>query len=189
MFVSQTHQLTVSKRSYTQAMLRGKTASDSNVWQSRRGRLTEGKVLFILLLRVYFAFVIGCIKIDQSALNKYIFPTLLTERKTLQLLDEISAAYVMVDTSTYPRQKQFVSSFNHGQTSANRTEPGPSFQLQRQPCVCHALVRLLIKTAQLKVENSAQTTFRFTPVGFRAPRFNISTRLSITSMDIPKLTR
>jgi hypothetical protein len=26
--------------------------------------------------------------------------------------------------------------YNHGQTSANRTKPGPSFQLQKLLCVC-----------------------------------------------------
>jgi len=31
-------------------------------------------------------------------------------------------------------------------------------------------VALRTKTAQLKVENSARTTFRFSPVGFCAPR-------------------
>ncbi len=66
-----------------------------------------------------------------------------------------------------------LSMFRHGQMSANRTEPGPSFQLQRWPCVCHALKRLLIKTAQLKVENSAQTTFRFCPVRYRTPWFRV----------------
>ncbi len=53
---------------------------------------------------------------------------------------------------------------SHGQTSANRTEPGPSFQLQKGLLVCHALMLLMIKTAQLKVESLAQTTFRFPPV-------------------------
>jgi hypothetical protein len=43
--------------------------------------------------------------------------------------------------------------------------------------VCKALVLLRSKTAQLKVENSAQITFRFCPDSFRAPREN-STLLS-----------
>jgi hypothetical protein len=32
----------------------------------------------------------------------------------------------------------------------------------------------IIKTAKLKVENSAQTSFRFSPVSFRAPRVDTS---------------
>jgi len=35
-------------------------------------------------------------------------------------------------------------------------------------CLCHA-VALIIKTAKLKVENSTQTTFSFSPVSIRAP--------------------
>jgi hypothetical protein len=35
------------------------------------------------------------------------------------------------------------------------------------PCYC-----IHKKMARLKAENSAQTTFRFSPVSFRAPRFN-----------------
>jgi hypothetical protein len=36
-------------------------------------------------------------------------------------------------------------------------------------CLYHA-VTVIIKTAKLKVENSAQTTFRLSPVSFCAPR-------------------
>jgi hypothetical protein len=38
--------------------------------------------------------------------------------------------------------------------------------------VCPYLaIELITKTAQLKVENLAQTTFRFSPVSFRAPEY------------------
>ncbi len=47
-------------------------------------------------------------------------------------------------------------------------------------CIGHELYTFC-KTAQLKVENSAQTTFRLSPVSFRAPRcwYLMSTRLSL----------
>jgi hypothetical protein len=38
------------------------------------------------------------------------------------------------------------------------TQPGLSLQLKRWPCIWHALVLLLSKTAQLKAENLAQAT-------------------------------
>ncbi len=34
----------------------------------------------------------------------------------------------------------------------------------------HALMQLLIKTARLKVENSAQTTLKLSPVRYRTPQ-------------------
>ncbi len=58
----------------------------------------------------------------------------------------------------------------HGQTLAKRTNPGPSLQVEKWLCFCYLLMFLLSKTAQLKVENLAQTTFRFSPVIYRAPR-------------------
>jgi hypothetical protein len=36
-------------------------------------------------------------------------------------------------------------------------------------CLCHAIV-LIVRTAELKVENSARTTFRLSTVSFHAPR-------------------
>jgi hypothetical protein len=51
---------------------------------------------------------------------------------------------------------------NHGQTSANRPKPGPSFQLKKWPCACNKIILLWIKTAQLKVENTAQVEEQFT---------------------------
>jgi hypothetical protein len=53
---------------------------------------------------------------------------------------------------------------------ASRTKSGPSFQVWKQLLLCHLLMLLLNKTAQIKVENSAQTAFRFSPVRYRAPR-------------------
>ncbi len=61
---------------------------------------------------------------------------------------------------------------NHGQTSANRTKPGPSLKVEKRLCLCYLRKFLLSKTSQLKVENSAQTTFRFSPVRYRAPLTN-----------------
>ncbi len=49
------------------------------------------------------------------------------------------------------------------QTSANRVKPVLSFQVWKWLCVCHLIMSLWIETAQLKVENSAQTSFRFSP--------------------------
>jgi hypothetical protein len=37
-------------------------------------------------------------------------------------------------------------------------------------CACH-VITLITKTAQLKVENSARTTLRFSPVNLRAPHW------------------
>jgi hypothetical protein len=56
----------------------------------------------------------------------------------------------------------------HGQTLANRTKPGPSFQLFIWVCFCIHDCMYIIITAQLIVENSAQTSFRFSPPCFRA---------------------
>ncbi len=61
----------------------------------------------------------------------------------------------------------------HVQTLANRTKPGPSLQVEKWSCLCCQLMFLLSKTAQLKVENSAKTTFRFSPVRYRAPRVSL----------------
>ncbi len=61
---------------------------------------------------------------------------------------------------------------DYGQTLANRTKPGPSLQVQKRLCLCCILIFLLIQTAQLKVENSAQTTFRFSPVRYCVPRLD-----------------
>ncbi len=57
----------------------------------------------------------------------------------------------------------------HEQTLASGTKPGPSFQLQIRPFVYNMNFLHNNKSAQLKVENSVQTTFRFSPVSFRAP--------------------
>jgi hypothetical protein len=62
------------------------------------------------------------------------------------------------------------SAFVHGQASSNRTTPWLSLTLEVvvfMPCV--KFIRT--KTDQLKVVNLAQTTFRFTPVRYRAPHF------------------
>jgi hypothetical protein len=61
--------------------------------------------------------------------------------------------------------------FIHGQTLANRMKPGLSLQVEKWLCFCYLLMFLLSKTDQLKLENLAQTTFRFSPVRYRAPRF------------------
>ncbi len=67
------------------------------------------------------------------------------------------------------------SFFDFLQTFANRTKPGPSLQVEKWLCLCYLLMFQLSKTAQLKVENSAQTTFRLSPVRCRAPRLLIRT--------------
>ncbi len=63
----------------------------------------------------------------------------------------------------------------HGQTLANRTKPGPSLRVEKWLCLCYLLMFLLSKTAWLKVENSAQTTFRFSPVRYRTPQVGFIT--------------
>jgi len=50
------------------------------------------------------------------------------------------------------------------------TKPGPSFQLKVWACIHFDKYIHIIETAQLIVENSAQTSFRFSPVSFRASR-------------------
>ncbi len=52
---------------------------------------------------------------------------------------------------------------------ANRMKHGPSFQLQKCLCAFCAFILLSSKTTQIKVENSAQTTFRLSLVRYRAP--------------------
>jgi len=59
---------------------------------------------------------------------------------------------------------------SHGQTLASRAKPGLSFQLQVWACMYNVHFLRNNKTDQLKVENSAQTTLRFSPDSFRAPR-------------------
>ncbi len=49
-------------------------------------------------------------------------------------------------------------------TLANRTIPGLSLQVEKWLCFCFLLMFLLSKTDYLKIENSAQTTFRFSLV-------------------------
>ncbi len=63
-----------------------------------------------------------------------------------------------------------------GQTSADRTKPGPSFQLQKWPFVCPEFSLLWSKTAKLKVENSAQRAFKFSPVRYHTPQMNHKSR-------------
>ncbi len=57
---------------------------------------------------------------------------------------------------------------NHGQTLAKRIKTGPSFQLKIWAYVYNMNFLHPHKTAYLKVENSVQTTFRFSPISFRA---------------------
>ncbi len=52
-----------------------------------------------------------------------------------------------------------------------RTKLGPSFQLKKRLNVLYASVLLWSKTDYLKLENSAQTTPRLSPVRYRVPRF------------------
>jgi hypothetical protein len=49
---------------------------------------------------------------------------------------------------------------------------GQVFNSRRGHFVCHVLMLLLSKTTQLKVENLAQTTFRFSPFKYRTPQIN-----------------
>ncbi len=59
-----------------------------------------------------------------------------------------------------------LSDIIHGQTSANKTKFGLSFQLKKWPFVFKVVVLLLIETAQLRVKNLAKTTWRFSPVRY-----------------------
>jgi len=52
------------------------------------------------------------------------------------------------------------------------TKPKPSFLLQKWLQARHALIAQCSKTAKLTVENSAQTTSRFSPVSYCAPQYN-----------------
>ncbi len=61
-----------------------------------------------------------------------------------------------------------------GQTSANSTKYGPIFQFQKRPFAFNAFMVSPSKTAQLKVENSGQTTSRFSPIRYRTPRHELS---------------
>ncbi len=58
----------------------------------------------------------------------------------------------------------------HVQTLAYRTSLWPSFQLQKWLHAHYALKARPSKTTLLKVENLAQTTSRFSPVSYCAPR-------------------
>ncbi len=57
---------------------------------------------------------------------------------------------------------------NHGQTSANRIEPGPEFSTL-EVAMCMSCTHTAINQ---NCPNSAQTTFRFSPVRYRTPRKN-----------------
>ncbi len=57
-----------------------------------------------------------------------------------------------------------------GQTSTKRAKHGPTWPTWL--CACDALMLLWSKTAQLKVENSVQTTFRLSPQ-FKAITSNV----------------
>ncbi len=61
---------------------------------------------------------------------------------------------------------------DHGQTLADRTSLGPSFQLYKWLHAQHALTASLAMQLNLIVENSAQTTSRFSPVSYRAPQID-----------------
>ncbi len=58
----------------------------------------------------------------------------------------------------------------HGQTIADIMSPEPSFQLWKWLHAYHALTAQCCNTTQLIVENLAQTTYRFSPVNYWAPR-------------------
>ncbi len=57
----------------------------------------------------------------------------------------------------------------HGQTLINRTKPRSSFQLYKWVQALHALTAQSNKTDQLRVENLAQATLRFSLISFHAP--------------------
>jgi hypothetical protein len=57
---------------------------------------------------------------------------------------------------------------NNGQSSAKKTKAGQSFQLKKRSHAYCEVVLLRCKTTQLKVVNLAKTTFRFSPVRYRA---------------------
>ncbi len=59
---------------------------------------------------------------------------------------------------------------SHGQTLADRTNPGPSFQLQKWLHAYHALTAQCANMTQLRVENSAHTTFRLSSIRYCGPR-------------------
>jgi hypothetical protein len=61
---------------------------------------------------------------------------------------------------------------DHGQIYLTGQNPGRVFNYRRSRASKHNAITLKTKTAQLKVENSAQTTFRLSPVSFRAHRGN-----------------
>jgi hypothetical protein len=92
---------------------------------------------------------------------------------TLSIID----LFVTFSIMTFWIMNLFVTlRISHGQTLASRTNPGPSFQLKIWACANNMQFLHNNKTAWLKVENSAQTTFRFSPVSFRAPRISIKRR-------------
>ncbi len=55
-------------------------------------------------------------------------------------------------------------------TSANRAKPGLTSTIEKAACIHDTLMLLLSKTVQLKVENSAQTTFSLSPDRYLAGR-------------------
>jgi hypothetical protein len=70
----------------------------------------------------------------------------------------------------------------HRQTLANRTKPGPSFLLQMWACMNIVEYMHNIITALFIIENSAQTSFRFSPISFCTPRWFRSFPLSKDSL-------
>ncbi len=61
----------------------------------------------------------------------------------------------------------------HGQTLANRIKPGQSFPLKMWACLYISCNCNHTKTAELKVESSAKTTSRFSPISFHAPMMSL----------------
>ncbi len=58
-------------------------------------------------------------------------------------------------------------------TQTKRTKSGQSYHILTWACLYMTRKRTNEKTAQIKFENSAQTTLRFSPVSFHAPSFNL----------------
>ncbi len=58
---------------------------------------------------------------------------------------------------------------DHRKTSVSKTKPVLSFQLEHWLHAHHALTFSEIKTAKLKVENLAQTTFSLSPFRYSTP--------------------
>ncbi len=85
-------------------------------------------------------------------------------------LEEFSAQSILVIRVEHLKLALAVILSDNVRNEANKTKPGPSFQLQMWAYLYMPCNYAYNKTAQLKAENLLQTTCRFSPISFHSPK-------------------